>query len=134
MKYLVISILLVLGSLSSFAQASKQYRTCAEKAKTQAEMNVCASQEAAGADGELKAVSASLLSKAASDSTAVEKIKVAEGAWIAYRDAFIEATFPATDKQAEYGSKYVMEVNLLRAKLTRQHIVALKELLHHYED
>jgi uncharacterized protein YecT (DUF1311 family) len=134
MRYLMTSVLLVLGSVSSFAQASKQYRTCTEKAKTQAEMNVCASEEAAGADSELKAVYASLLSKAASESTAVEKIKAAEGAWIAYRDAYIEATFPATDKQAEYGSKYAMEVNLLRAKLTRQHIVALKELLHHYKD
>jgi uncharacterized protein YecT (DUF1311 family) len=49
---------------------------------------------------------------------AVAKIKAAERAWITYRDAYMDATYPAKDKQAEYGPIYPMEANLLRAKLT----------------
>ncbi len=36
--------------------------------------------------------------------------------------------YPAADKQKEYGSIYPMEVDLLGAKLTREHIQAIKDL------
>jgi uncharacterized protein YecT (DUF1311 family) len=42
--------------------------------------------------------------------------------------------YPAKDKQAEYGSVHPMDVNLLLAKLTRQHVAALKELLQQYSN
>jgi len=41
--------------------------------------------------------------------------------------------YPAKDKQAEYGSIYPLEANLLRARLTRQQTAALKDLLRRYE-
>jgi uncharacterized protein YecT (DUF1311 family) len=93
------------------------------------EMNVCANEEAGRVDTQLNDVYSKLLSHAASQPRAVEKIKVAERAWVAYRDAYIDAMYPAPDKQAEYGSMYAMELNLLRAKLTRQQVTALQELL-----
>jgi hypothetical protein len=40
--------------------------------------------------------------------------------------------YPAIDKQAEYGSVYPMEVDLLRAKLTLQQVEALKDLLRQF--
>jgi uncharacterized protein YecT (DUF1311 family) len=46
-----------------------------------------------------------------------------------YRDAYIDAMYPAKDKQAEYGSMFPMEVDLLAAKLTRQQIGALQDIL-----
>ena len=67
-----------------------------------------------------------------SEPEAVAKIKAAERAWIAYRDAYTDAMYPAKDKQTEYGSTYPMEVDLLRAKLTQRQVTALKELLQQY--
>ena len=40
--------------------------------------------------------------------------------------------YPAKDKQAEYGSIYLMNVNLLRAKLTERQITEVRELLEQY--
>ena len=41
--------------------------------------------------------------------------------------------YPAEDKQAEYGSIFPMEVELLGAKLTRQQTAALREILKQYQ-
>lgn len=126
------AVLLLMVSLPVFAQDAVQYCECNEKAKTQAEMNRCASAEAARVDTELNEVYRILLSQAASQDEAVAKIMAAERAWIAYRDAYIDAMYPAKNKQAEYGSIYPMEANLLRAKLTQRQVAALKELLEQY--
>jgi hypothetical protein len=40
--------------------------------------------------------------------------------------------YPATDKQAEYGSMFPMEWDLFRAELTQQHVAALRSILQHY--
>ena len=130
MRYLTIALLL--ASLPALAQDSAQYRACNEKAKTQTEMNQCANDEAARVDTELDEVFRKLLSQAASQGEAVAKIKAAERAWVAYRDAYLDAMYPAKNKQAEYGSIFPMEANLLRAKLTRRQVTALKELLQQY--
>lgn len=132
MRYLLLVWLIALSSCASFAQNSGQYQACSEKAKTQIEMETCANQEAKRTDIELNAVYDQLLSKAKGNPVALEKVKMAERAWIAYRDAYIDAMYPAKDKQAEYGSAFPMGVDLLRAKLSRQQIVALRELLQQY--
>jgi len=121
-----------LRSIATPAQDSAQYRACNEKAKAQTEMNACASDEAARIDAELNDVYRKLLSTAASPPESAAKIKAAERAWIAYRDAYMDAMYPAKNKQAEYGSIYPMEADLLRAKLTRRQVTALKELLQQY--
>jgi uncharacterized protein YecT (DUF1311 family) len=130
MKYLLFVSLL--AALPAFAQDSAQYRACNEKAKVQAEMNACASDEAARVETELNRVYQKLLSQVASQPEATTKIKAAERAWIAYRDAYMDAMYPAKNKQAEYGSIYPMEADLLRAKLTQRQVTALKELLQQY--
>jgi len=95
-------------------------------------MNECAAQENARVDARLNKLYGQLLSKAASDPNDVAKIKAAERAWITYRDAYVEAMYPAPDKQTEYGSIYPMDVALLHAKLTQQHIGDIQELLKQY--
>jgi uncharacterized protein YecT (DUF1311 family) len=95
----------------------------------QPELNACAADEAARVDGELNRVYRELLSKNSDDPAAAEKIKKARRAWVAYRDAYVEAMFPAEDKQAEYGSMYPMEVSQILAALTRQQVEALKDLI-----
>ena len=130
MKYLPLAFLL--ASIPCLAQGSPQYRACNEKAKTQVEMNACASEEAARVDAELNGVYRQLLKQAASEEDAVAKIKAAQRAWLTYRDAYMDAMYPAKNKQAEHGSIYPMEVDLLRAKLTQRQVIALKELLQQY--
>ena len=99
---------------------------------TQMAINACASQEADRVDAKLNTIYRQLLAKAAGEQNAVPKIKVAERVWIAYRDAYIEAMYPATDKRTEYGSMYGMDVALLRAKLTHEHLEDIQELLKEY--
>jgi uncharacterized protein YecT (DUF1311 family) len=126
-KCLGMTLLMVVVSGSVRGQESAEYRACSDGARTQAAMNVCASDEAARADKQLNEVYRTLLQRT-TDTTAATKIKSAERAWIAYRDAYIDAMYPAENKQAEYGSEYPMEVDLLRAKLTRIQIAALQDL------
>lgn len=134
MRHLAVVLFVAVISFPCFAQNSEQYRTCTDKAKTQAEMNACANKEAVRVDAELNNVYGALLSKAESQPEAIAKIKAAERAWIAYRDAYIEAMYPAKDKQTEYGSVYPTEADLLRAKLTKQQVTALRELLQQYSN
>lgn len=130
MKHMLIVFLLV--PLASVAQESAAYRACNDKATTQMEMNTCAGEEAARVDARLNDVYHELLSTAGKRLEAVVKIKAAEKSWVAYRDAYMEAMYPAKDKQVEYGSIYLMEASLLRAKLTERHTTELKELLQQY--
>jgi uncharacterized protein YecT (DUF1311 family) len=125
---------LFLASCSSFAQNSAEYRSCSANAKSTPEIHACANQEAIRVDKELNGVYRSLLTKAEKDPIATAKFKAAERAWIAYRDAYIEAMYPAENKQAAYGSIYPTEVLLLSTKLTRQQIDALNELFKNYDD
>jgi uncharacterized protein YecT (DUF1311 family) len=92
-------------------------------------MNACASEEAKRVDDKLNKVYKLLLAKVRGDLVATPKIRAAQRAWVAYRDAYIETTFPAKDKPAEYGSMFPMEVDLLTAKLTRRQIEALQDIL-----
>ena len=119
-------------SFACFAQDSAEYRACSDKANTQSEMTACASDEAARVDAKLNTTYRALLARVASQPEALAKIKAAERAWIAYRDAYIEATYPAEDKATEYGSIYPLDVTLLRAKLTRRQVAALEDMLQHY--
>jgi uncharacterized protein YecT (DUF1311 family) len=125
---------LVLGLIAwpSHAQESDRYRTCNNRAKAQTEMHVCASEEAARVDAKLNDLYRTLLKVASRERGAVRKIKAAERAWVTYRDGYIEAMYPAPDKQTKYGSIYPTEVNLLHAKLTQEHVEALKQLLDQY--
>jgi uncharacterized protein YecT (DUF1311 family) len=122
-------ILFCASLLPVFAQDSAAYGACNQKAKTQAEMNACANEEAMHVDAELNAVYRKILSEASTQPEAIAKIKAAESAWITYRDAYMDAMYPAKDKQGEYGSNYPLEADLLRARLTKQHLVDLRQLL-----
>ncbi len=131
MRYLAATLFIT--CLGAFGQDSAAYRDCNQQAKTQVEMNACASEELKRADAELNQVYTQLLSKASANAEAPTKIKAAKKAWIAYRDAYMDAMYPAADKQFEYGSVYPMEADLVRAKLTRQHVAELKEMLQQYK-
>lgn len=101
-------------------------------AMTQSAMDLCASQEAARSDKELNGVYRKVLSEIGDQHRGIAKVRAMERAWIAYRDRYMAAMYPAKDKQAEYGSMYPMEADILLAKLTREHVNALKSLLRQY--
>ncbi|MGA2846961.1 MAG: lysozyme inhibitor LprI family protein [Candidatus Acidiferrales bacterium] len=128
-KCLALVLFVASSAFPSLAQNSQTLRTCNEKAKTQMEMNACASNELARVEAQMDDVYNTLLSKTESQPEALAKIKAAQKAWLVYRDAYIAAMYPAKNKQAEYGSMYPMKVSLLRAKLTQKQVAALKELL-----
>lgn len=85
------------------------------------------------ADNELNATYQQLLKRAAGNPRAVGKIKAAQRAWLIFRDAQIEAFYPADDKQKEYGTVFPMRADLLLADLTRQRTKMLKEMLNSVE-
>ena len=126
-------VIVLLSAVCSFGQASEKLNKCLTNAETQSELNKCASDDAARADADLKASFKELLTVLNGDPTATAKVKEAERLWIRYRDAYIEAMFPAVDKQAAYGTEYPMDVNLLRAKLTREHQSAIADLKADYQ-
>jgi uncharacterized protein YecT (DUF1311 family) len=111
----------------------KKLADCDKTAQTQADLNECGSDDYKTADDELNATYQRLLKRAASDPLAIQKIKAAQRAWVAYRDAQIEALYPAENKQAEYGTVFPMCANLALADLTRQRAKILKQMLNPFE-
>ena len=87
MKYAIV-VLLGFSSFACFAQNSAEYRARSDKANTQAEMTVCASAEAKRVGRKLNSTCRELLAKVASQPEAFVKIKAAQRAWVAYRDAY----------------------------------------------
>lgn len=122
----------------AFAQSNSELSTCMRAAETQAAMTECAGSEAKRVDAELDLLVQQLVAVATDrgNQQAVIKILSTERAWTAYRDAYIAAMYPAPegkDKQAAEGSIYPMEVNLLRARVTRNHIEELRRMLERYQ-
>jgi uncharacterized protein YecT (DUF1311 family) len=134
MRCVAVGILFaVVGCIASTDQNSEAYTKCIDKAITQTAMHVCANEELQRVDVELNRVYLKLLSATRDQPDATEKIRASQRAWITYRDAYIEAMYSEEDKQAAYGSVFPMNVEILRAKLTRQQIAALGDLLTQYK-
>jgi uncharacterized protein YecT (DUF1311 family) len=103
-KYLrVLRFALFLGIGSPcLAQYSASYQVCSQTSMTQSEMNRCANEELTRVETRLNTTYAKLLTFVSADQPSTEKIRAAERAWITYRDAYIDAKYPAVDKQAAY--------------------------------
>ena len=114
------------------AQVSAQFAACNRTAKTQLAMNTCAGNELTLRTKQMNAVYSQLMSRAAKQPGAAARVAASQKAWTAYTDAYIEARYPANDKQAEYGSIYPMEVALVRSGLVQAHIADLKGILSEY--
>lgn len=79
----------------------------------QAEMNQCAADDYAAADKKLNTTWKKLMAQFKDDKTATAKLKAAQKAWIAFRDAEIAAQFACDegDVRVCWGSMYPMLVN-----------------------
>ncbi len=80
----------------------------AARAQSQADMNSAACGRYGRADDELNRVYQQILREYAEDADFVAKLKEAQRAWVAYRDAHVESVFPGEDKRATYGSVFPM--------------------------
>lgn len=92
--------------------------------QSQQEMNAEAAAEFKKADKELNQVYVEVMGEL--DEGSKERLKVAQRAWVAFRDA--EATFRA-DAEARGGSMWPLIHEGVRGRLTRERVKSLRELL-----
>lgn len=122
-KYKYMFMLLLI--LISFSEA---------KAQTQLEINEEACKEYNSKDKELNKVYQQILTMYKTDTVFINKLKVAQRAWITFRDAHLEALYPAANKQVEYGSFYPSCSCNELAAITQQRIKELKRWLDGVEE
>ena len=122
---LTCAVACLLFSLSARAQQPD----CFDKAVTQADLNDCAGGQFAEADAELNRVYKAILEKYKKDPLFIEKLRAAQRAWLAYRDAEIAAKYPHAEEPRYYGSIFPMCDALYRAQLTEERVEKLREWL-----
>jgi uncharacterized protein YecT (DUF1311 family) len=131
-RLLALTFLLVSPLNGQQKQPHKTFADCDKMARTQAELNECGSSDAKKADDELDRTYRQLLKKVARDPVALQKIRAAQKAWVAFRDAQIAALYPSENKQ-QYGTVFPMCADLDLADLTRQRTKMLQEMLNSVE-
>jgi uncharacterized protein YecT (DUF1311 family) len=129
MKFAMALLLGVAACGLCASQSSDEFKACSDAARTQAALHVCADAELRRAERELDEAARRLLSTVRDKPGAAARVKAMEQSWVAYRDAFVEAAYPAKDKQASYGTMFLVEALLTRARLTRRHTAEVRELL-----
>lgn len=115
------SLFLSVGFLlsSSFASAND---SC-DSANTQTELNLCTAQAYQAVDDELNAVYQTLVSRLEGNSASLDKLRVAQRAWIGFRDA--ECAFESS--AVEGGSAQPMVRNGCLETLTEARTEQLRE-------
>jgi uncharacterized protein YecT (DUF1311 family) len=95
-------------------------------AESQAGMNEAADTDLKKADDELNAVYQQVLKDYADDPTFVAKLRAAQRAWVAYRDADMEAFYPHVAEPGHYGSVLPMCMAIRNAVITRARTTELR--------
>ncbi len=78
---------------------------------------------------EMDRILAEILNRFSDDNRFIEKLKASQKAWRAYRDAHLEALYPADDKMLAYGSAYRHCRQIALAELTSERIKYLRRWL-----
>ena len=78
------------------------------------------------ADASLNATYSKILKEYGEDAQFVSKLTATQRAWLAFRDAELEARFPKPDKQAEYGTVYPVCCCMQLQELTEQRTKELR--------
>ena len=99
------------------------------RAQTQGEMDDQACKDFSAADKRLNAAYQKVLAAHPKDALFSAKFRAAQRAWVAFRDAEIDALFPAKDKPLEYGSVYPMCDCQERTAITLRRIEELDDWL-----
>jgi uncharacterized protein YecT (DUF1311 family) len=118
-----------LGLLAPFTWTAVQAQVSCNEAGTQQELTACAVEDFKQADRELNEVYSALI-KESNHPAIVKKLRAAQRAWIAFRDAEMEATFACDPAEAPcWGSMLPMSMAAYKAKLTRERTARLRQLL-----
>jgi len=103
-------------------------------AQTQAEMDREACGKYQKADAELNRVYQQVISDYKTQRLFVEKLRSAQRAWVTYRDAQVEALYPAPDPQLAYGDVHRMcrcqaltELTIERTEVLREWVMGVEE-------
>lgn len=102
---------------------------CVALAQTQADLNrdACAAYEKA--DAQMNSVYRQILNQYKTEAVFIAKLKTAQRAWVAFRDAHLESVYPEPNKLAAYGSVNPMCRCKVLAELTADRTKALKKWL-----
>lgn len=95
------------------------------------ELNACAKDDFEKADKELNKTYQALIKKEVNDSLFISKLRLAQKAWLVFRDADIEAQFACSEPDIRtcYGSMYPMSFLSRKAELTRERTKHLQQIL-----
>ena len=133
--FLIAALLALPGSIAG-QEPTQQIDPCFEKATTQSDMTTCATEGSKKADAELNLVYGQLLRKYAAHKNFVRKLKLAEEAWIKFRDAHMESLYYSESEEGQLraeGSVYPMCKAMELTRLTIERTNALKRILNPQE-
>ncbi len=95
---LVMFLSLVLTAHGVWAQKrEKKVPKCFNTAQTQQDLNKSAGNDSAKAERELNATYQGILKKYADDPAFIRRLRIAQRAWLKFRDAQLEIRFPPSD-------------------------------------
>lgn len=122
------AIILLLISISVFAA---EEATKCNPAGYQLELNACARDDFVNADKALNETYQALIQKGSGDGSFVSKLRQSQKAWLAFRDADIEAQFACNEDNERicWGSMYPMSLLSRKAQLTYTRTKQLQEIL-----
>lgn len=124
------AIFFLLGSFVFSVTSLAQGTIKCNPAGGQLEMNACASDDLAEADRELNKTYRALLQKEGQNIIFVRKLRVAQKAWLAFRDADLEAMYACEgDPRVCWGSIGPLCYASYKAKVTRERTKRLRELV-----
>jgi len=118
---LVIFLFLLLAAPGAWGQKrEKKAPKCLDTAQTQRDLNDSAGNESAKAERELNATYQGILKKYADDPAFIGRLRIAQRAWLKFRDAQLEMRFLPSDQAGSakpmcYAS-YKVELTQARAR------------------
>ena len=131
-KILCVLFLLALPVATSSQGPNTGISPCMEKATTQGEINACATEDLKRADTELNQLYQQILKKYATDQVFIQKLRLAEEAWVKFREAHVAALDSELDPSS-MGSVYPMCKAMEITRLTNERVEDLKRILNHPE-
>jgi uncharacterized protein YecT (DUF1311 family) len=102
--------------------------------QTQTDLNKSACDEYQQKDTELNKTYLQVLNLYKDDVAFIQKLKLAQRTWVAFRDAQLAALFPAANTQVEYGSIYPVCRCQTLSELTAQRTAQLRRWIDGIEE
>ena len=112
-RFCFLTVLIILVSSQFYAQ-------------TQSDLNIQSNENLKKADVELNNTYNKILNIYKDDSLFIKKLKIAQNAWIVFRDAYLKSIYPHDDSNY-YGSDYPMCYSNTMAEITTERVKELKQ-------